>query len=90
MRVAILGGTGPFGRGLATRLVAEGVEVVIGSRDPDRARAIAAGIGCVGLRNEGAVAGMDLVVLAVTADAAIPTAHTIRDWLRSKQRFCLW
>ena len=83
MRVAILGGTGAFGRGLATRLVTEGVDVIIGSRDPERARAIAAEIGCVGLRNEGAVAGMDLVVLAVAAEAAIATAQTIRDWLRS-------
>ena len=83
MRVAILGGTGPFGRGLATRLVAEGVDVVIGSRDPDRARAVAEEIGCVGLRNVGAVAGMDLVVLAVAADAVIPTAHDVRDLLRS-------
>lgn len=83
MRVAILGGTGPFGRGLAMRLAAEGVEVVIGSRDPERARAVADEIGCIGLRNEDAVAGMDLVVLAVNADAAIPTAHALRDRLRS-------
>jgi len=83
VNVAILGGTGPFGRALAGRLVAEGVQVVIGSRDPARAREVAAEIGCIGLRNQGAVAGMDLVVLAVNADAVIETAHMIRDWLRS-------
>jgi NADPH-dependent F420 reductase len=83
VRVAILGGTGPFGRGLAVRLRAEGVDVVIGSRDSDRAREVAAEIGCIGLRNEGAVAGMDLVVLAVAAEAALSTAHAVRDWLRS-------
>jgi 8-hydroxy-5-deazaflavin:NADPH oxidoreductase len=83
MNVAIVGGTGPFGRGLARRLLAEGVDVVIGSRDPARAREVAAEIGCVGLRNQGAVAGMDMVVLAVSADAVIETAHVIRDWLRS-------
>jgi NADPH-dependent F420 reductase len=83
VRVAILGGTGPFGRGLAVRLRDEGVDVVIGSRDPDRAREVAAEIGCIGLRNEGAVAGMDLVVLAVAAEAALSTAHAVRDWLRS-------
>jgi 8-hydroxy-5-deazaflavin:NADPH oxidoreductase len=83
VRVAIIGGTGPFGRGLAVRLRAEGVDVVIGSRDPERAREVAAEIGCVGLRNEGAVAGMDLVVLAVAAEAALSTAHAVRDWLRS-------
>ena len=83
MNVAILGGTGPFGRGLATRLVDEGVEVVIGSRDPDRAREAAAEIGCRGLRNEAAVAGMDIVILAVNAEAALATAGAVRDLLRS-------
>jgi len=83
VNVAVLGGTGPFGRGLAGRLVAEGFQVVIGSRDPQRAREVAAEIGCTGLRNEGAVGGMDIVVLAVSADAVIETAHRIRDWLRS-------
>jgi NADPH-dependent F420 reductase len=83
VRVAILGGTGPFGRGLATRLVAEGQDVVIGSRDPERAREVAGEIGCVGLRNVAAVAGMDIVVLAVNADAALDTAHVVRDLLRS-------
>jgi NADPH-dependent F420 reductase len=83
VRVAIVGGTGPFGRGLATRLVAEGVEVVIGSRDPERAREVAAEIGCVGLRNEAALGGMDLVVLAVVAGAVLPTAQALRDLLRS-------
>ena len=83
MNVAILGGTGPFGRGLATRLVAEGVEVVIGSRDPEKAREVAQQIGCRGLRNVAAVSGMDLVVLAVNANAVISAAHEIRDLLRS-------
>ena len=35
--VAILGGTGPEGRGLASRLAMHGAEVVIGSRSPARA-----------------------------------------------------
>ncbi len=83
MKVAILGGTGPFGRGLATRLVAENVEVVIGSRDEQRAQSAAQEIGCSGARNEAAVAGMDIVVLAVVADAVIATAESIRDALES-------
>jgi 8-hydroxy-5-deazaflavin:NADPH oxidoreductase len=83
VNVAILGGTGPFGRGLATRLVAEGVDVVIGSRDPERARSVAAEIGCRGVRNEAALSGMDLVVLAVVADAVLDTARAVRDLLRS-------
>ena len=83
MKVAIVGGTGPFGRGLATRLVAEGVEVVIGSRDEERARNAAQEIGCRGARNEDAVGGMDIVVLAVDAAAVLPTARAIRNLVRS-------
>ncbi|MEU8188769.1 NAD(P)-binding domain-containing protein, partial [Micromonospora carbonacea] len=35
--VAVLGGTGPQGRGLARRFAAAGLDVVLGSRDADRA-----------------------------------------------------
>ena len=46
VRVAILGGTGSFGRALAGRLAALGQdEIVIGSRDAARARAAAAELG---------------------------------------------
>ena len=55
MKVAILGGTGSFGRALAARLVAAGEDdVVIGSRDEARARAAAEelGPGVLGATNE--------------------------------------
>ena len=42
--IAFLGGTGPEGRGLALRLAMAGEEVVIGSRDQNRARATAESI----------------------------------------------
>jgi len=81
MRVAILGGTGSFGRALAARLVAVGDdEVVIGSRDAVRAQETAAELGGAnvsGTTNEAAVAGVDLVVLAVKADAALATARAV-------------
>jgi NADPH-dependent F420 reductase len=80
MRVAILGGTGSFGRALAARLVAAGGdEIVIGSRDEARARAAAAelGGGVAGATNEDAVAGVDLAVLAVKADGALDTARDV-------------
>jgi 8-hydroxy-5-deazaflavin:NADPH oxidoreductase len=72
MRVAILGGTGKFGRALATRLAEAGDDVVIGSRDEARARAIAAELGVNGARNDD-VGAVDLVVLAVEAGAALAT-----------------
>jgi 8-hydroxy-5-deazaflavin:NADPH oxidoreductase len=41
--IAILGGTGQQGRGLAQRLAMAGERIIVGSRDPDRARATIAG-----------------------------------------------
>ena len=80
MKVAILGGTGSFGRALAARLVTVGDdEIVIGSRDAARAAATAAELGAraSGATNEEAVRGADLAVLAVNADAALNTAHAV-------------
>jgi hypothetical protein len=79
MRVAVLGGTGSFGRALAVRLLASGAhDVVIGSRDAARAAEAAAALGGgVGATNEEAVRDMDLVVLAVKAEGALDTARAV-------------
>ncbi|HVM56756.1 MAG TPA: NAD(P)-binding domain-containing protein [Gaiellaceae bacterium] len=77
MRVAVVGGTGDFGLALARQLVEAGEDVVVGSRDAERARAKAAEVGAAGAANEDAVRGVDLVVLATKADAAIPTAESL-------------
>ena len=77
MRVAILGGTGKFGRAIAQRLRDEGDEVVLGSREAERARAAAEEIGVAGAANEDAVRGADIVVLAVDARAAVDTARDL-------------
>ena len=45
VRVAIVGGTGPFGTALATRLRESGHVVVLGSRDAERAAAAAEELG---------------------------------------------
>jgi NADPH-dependent F420 reductase len=78
VRVAIVGGTGPFGRALAERLHEAGVDVVIGSRDAERARAAALALDCVGETNGAACADADFVILAVNADAALDTARELR------------
>lgn len=78
MRVAVVGGTGPFGKALAIRLREAGLDVVIGSRDPERAASTAAELGVEGATNVDAVATVDLVVLATKADAALDTARDIR------------
>jgi NADPH-dependent F420 reductase len=71
--IAVLGGTGPEGFGLALRWARAGETVIIGSRDATRAEAAAAKIATQvgqsanvsGLENSAAVAAADLIVLTV-------------------------
>jgi len=78
VRVALLGGTGAFGTALAVRLVQAGYEVVVGSRDLERAAAAAAEVGAAGATNVDSVRDADLVVLATKAEAALDTARELR------------
>ena len=72
--VAVLGGTGPQGRGLVRRWASAGVPVVVGSRDAARAAETAADLaeatgGDVrGLANADAARAADVVVVAVPWD----------------------
>lgn len=72
--VAVLGGTGPQGRGLARRFAAAGIPVVIGSRSAERAQETAATLAAAvdgdvtGADNAGAAAAGDIVVVAVPWD----------------------
>ncbi len=79
MKVAVIGGTGSFGTALAKRLVTAGYDVVVGSRDAERARATAAEIGAEGATNADAAGAAELVVLATKADAALETARELRE-----------
>ena len=72
--VAVLGGTGPQGRGLARRWAAAGLRVVVGSRDAERAAATASDLAeatggdVTGADNAAAAAAGDVVVVAVPWD----------------------
>lgn len=72
--VAVLGGTGPQGRGLARRFAAAGLAVVIGSRSAERAAdtatelATATGGEVTGADNAQAAEAGDIVVVAVPWD----------------------
>lgn len=71
--VAVVGGTGPEGRGLALRWARAGVDIIIGSRDEERAKQAAAEIQAQcggkakvdGAENSAAVAQADVVMLTV-------------------------
>lgn len=77
MKVAVVGGTGDFGLALAKRLIVAGEDVVIGSRDAQRADDAAAQVGANGATNDEAVRRAELVVLAVNAEAALSTAEAL-------------
>jgi NADPH-dependent F420 reductase len=79
VKVAVIGGTGSFGVALAKRLAAAGYDVVIGSRDADRARVTAAELGVEGATNADAARAAEIVVLATKADGALETARELRD-----------
>ena len=65
--IAILGGTGDLGSGLAKCWVAAGYSVVIGSRSAEKAQAFAAELGgnAIGKGNVEAARAADVIVLAV-------------------------
>lgn len=68
LTVAVLGGTGEQGRGLALRWATAGISVIIGSREADRAAVIASEFklsNVSGLANEAAARQADVVVIAV-------------------------
>ena len=74
LTVAVLGGTGPQGRGLAYRFARAGLTVVVGSRSAERAESTAAelteraGRAVAGADNAQAAEAGDVVVVAVPWD----------------------
>ena len=68
--IAVLGGTGEQGRGLARRLALAGVPVILGSRDAARAQAAAAELpgDVTGADNAAAARAGDVVIVAVPWD----------------------
>ncbi len=77
MKIAILGGTGSFGRPLARRLKDAGFEVLVGSREAERGREAGNELGVGGGANEDVVREADLVVLAVKAEGALDTVREL-------------
>jgi NADPH-dependent F420 reductase len=89
--IAILGGTGKEGMGLALRCASAGYIVVIGSRQVEKASMTAGyinqqlGINSVsGLENAGAVRKADICVLTVIQSAHQQTLQSLKDVLQGK------
>lgn len=96
-RVAVLGGTGPEGAGLALRWAAAGIDVIIGSREEGRAvdsagridemAAAARGqsVRIAGMKNPTAVAHAQIVVLTVPFAAQQSILKSVHDAFHAGQ-----
>jgi 8-hydroxy-5-deazaflavin:NADPH oxidoreductase len=90
MTVGVLGGTGPQGKGLATRWAHAGLRVVIGSRKTERAQdtageiAASAGGSVAGMDNAGCAADADIVLVALPWEGHADTLRSLRTALSGK------
>jgi NADPH-dependent F420 reductase len=98
-KIAVIGGTGDLGFGLAVRWARAGVPVVIGSRDERKAQdaaeraksllssgvlpGLASGVSIAGFENAAAAAQAAVVVLAVPFPAQVAILKSIRGSLQS-------
>ena len=88
LTIAVLGGTGPQGRGLARRFAAAGLDVVIGSRDAQRAQDAAAGLADAGrvrgASNADAATAGDIVLVVVPWDGHAELLESLKGELAGK------
>jgi hypothetical protein len=92
MTIAVLGGTGKEGKGLAFRWAKAGYKVIIGSRAAEKAQAAAGEVSALlggnasveGLDNLSAAQKADIVVLTVPYAAHKDTLETVKEALQGK------
>jgi NADPH-dependent F420 reductase len=89
--IAILGGTGDLGTGLAIRWSKAGYRIVIGSRTLEKAKAAVAELAKISphtpaeaMENGDAAAAGDIVVLTVPAEHQVATLRGVKDALIGK------
>lgn len=89
--IAVLGGTGKEGPGLAMRWATVGYKIIIGSRQAEKAEAVAAELNeklgidrITGLHNADAAEAADICVLTVVASAHQPAVESLYDALQGK------
>ena len=93
MKVAVIGGTGPQGLGIAKRFANEGVEVIVGSRKEEKALTVVEetieelkdyDLNIVGMANEDAAKAGDVLILTVPLAAQKPTLEGIKEFCTDK------
>ena len=91
MRIAILGGTGEQGPGLALRWAQAGEEVIIGSRQREKGEKVAVELNqelgkdlLRGTDNVSAAAAAEVVVLTVPYSAHVSTLESVKEQLKGK------
>lgn len=92
LTIAILGGTGKEGKGLAYRWARAGYKILIGSRTAEKAvRAadevsmmLGRQVSIVGLSNEEAARNADIIVLTVPYTAHRSTLESVKDFVQGK------
>jgi NADPH-dependent F420 reductase len=91
IKIAVLGGTGKEGSALGQRWALNGYQVIIGSRDAERAASFAAetnkalgGDYLTGTDNKSAAAAADIVVLSVPYSAHKATIESVKEHLAGK------
>lgn len=78
--IAVIGGTGALGKGIARRLAKAGHDVTIGSRSAEKAQVAAEEMGGLGFAaNEDAAAGKDIVIVTVPYSSQAGTLELIKD-----------
>lgn len=82
--IAVIGGTGAEGSGLAMRWAQAGYRVLVGSRDAARAAEMAAGFGAEGMDNQAAASACDIAVLTVPYSAQRATLTDLSAALQGK------
>lgn len=95
MKIALMGGTGPQGRGLTLRWALAGVSVVVGSRQKEKGERIASELNerlkgtnaapIIGMENsEAAKAADEFVVVTVPYKGHRPTIESIKNEIKGK------
>ncbi|SDA72411.1 NADPH-dependent F420 reductase [Methanobrevibacter millerae] len=93
MKVAVIGGTGPQGLGIAKRFAIEGVKVIVGSRKEEKALTLVDetkkelkgyDLNMVGMANEDAAKEGDILILTVPLTAQKPTLGGIKEFCTDK------